>query len=160
MSCRATLAVRRAFLHSVAQCTIVTAFFAFMCSMHKKLLKNDGYFMQFFVRSMNFFLPPQYIVLEPAKMRYFQLKITISCGFTQFAFRSKWCYAVLAQSKTATQHQPAVRRVYPPAPLVCTLPSKRRPVKDAHPHSAHSAADSEWKLQAGTAQRTYHSKYS
>lgn len=78
-------------------------------------------------------------MLEPAKMRYFQLKNTIYCGRVKFAFRSKWYYTVLAQSKTATQHQPAVRRVYPPAPLVCTLPSKQRPVKAAHLHSKRTA---------------------
>ena len=51
-----------------------------MCILHKNKLKNGGYFMQFFMRSMNFFLPPQYIVLEPAKMRCFQLKSTIYCA--------------------------------------------------------------------------------
>ena len=104
MSCRATLAVIRAFLHSVAQCTIVTAFFAFMCSMHKKLLKNDGYFMQFFVRSMNFFLPPQYIVLEPAKMRYFQLKSTIYCVRAKLAIRLEMLYHVRSTASHSIAH--------------------------------------------------------
>ena len=48
--------------------------------------------MQFFVRSMNFFLPPQYIVLEPAKMRYFQLKSTIYCGRVKLAIRFEMLY--------------------------------------------------------------------
>ena len=104
MSCRATLAVRRAFLHSVAQCTIVTAFFAFMCSMHKNKLKNSSYFMQFFVRSMNFFLPPQYIVLEPAKMRHFKLKSTIYCGRVKLAFPSKIVYHVRSTASHRTAH--------------------------------------------------------
>ena len=104
MSCRATLAVRRAVLHSIAQYTIVTAFFAFMCSMHKKLLKNDGYFMQFFVRSMNFFLQPQYIVLEPAKMRYFQLKSTIYCVRVELANRLEMLYHVRSTASHSIAH--------------------------------------------------------
>lgn len=43
---------------------------------------------------MNFFLPPQYIVLEPAKMRYFQLKNAIYCGRVKLAFPSKIAYHV------------------------------------------------------------------
>ena len=50
--------------------------------------------MQFFVRSMNFFLPPQYIVLEPAKMRYFELKNTIYCGRVKLAIRFEMLYHV------------------------------------------------------------------
>ena len=53
-----------------------------MCILHKNRLKNSSFFVQFFMRSMNFFLPPQYIVLEPSKMRYFKLKSTIYCAET------------------------------------------------------------------------------
>ena len=75
-----------------------------MCIMHKKLLKNDGYFMQFFVRSMNFFLPPQYIVLEPAKMRYFQLKSTIYCGRVKLANWLEMLYHVRSTASHSIAH--------------------------------------------------------
>ena len=130
-------------------------FCAYCIKNKRQKLRN---FVHILVKLWFFGFRPQYVVdFDP----FHPTKSPTSCGFTQFAFGSKWCYTVLAQSKTAPQHQPAVRRVCPPAPLVCTLPSKQRPVKAAHLHSiAHSAADSGWKLQAGTAQRTYHSKYS
>ena len=75
-----------------------------MCILHKNKLKNVGYFMQFFMRSMNFFLPPQYIVLEPAKMRYFQLKSTIYCGRVKLAFPSKIVYHVRSTASHRTAH--------------------------------------------------------
>ena len=58
--------------------------------------------MQFFMRSMNFFLPPQYIVLEPSKMRYFQLKSTIYCGRVKLAFPSKIVYHVRSTASHRT----------------------------------------------------------
>lgn len=70
--------------------------------MHKNKLKNNDYLVQFFVRSMNFFLPPQYIVLEPAKMRYFQLKSTIYCGRVKLAFPSKIVYHVRSTASHRT----------------------------------------------------------
>ena len=67
-------------------------------------MKNNGYFVQFFMRSMNFFLPPQYIVLEPAKMRYFQLKSTIYCVRGKLAFPSKIAYHVRSTASHRTAH--------------------------------------------------------
>lgn len=58
--------------------------------------------MQFFMRSMNFFLSPQYIVLEPSKMRYFQLKSTIYCGRVKLAFPSKIVYHVRSTASHRT----------------------------------------------------------
>ena len=58
--------------------------------------------MQFFVRSMNFFLPPQYIVLEPAKMSYFQLKNTIYCGRVKLAIRFEMLYHVRSTASYRT----------------------------------------------------------
>lgn len=54
------------------------------------------------MRSMNFFLPPQYIVLEPAKMRYFQLKNTIYCGRVKFAIRFEILYHVRSTASHRT----------------------------------------------------------
>lgn len=51
---------------------------------------------------MNFFLPPQYIVLEPAKMRYFQLKSTISCGRVKLAIRFERLYHVRSTASYRT----------------------------------------------------------
>ena len=59
--------------------------------------------MQFFVRSMNFFLPPQYIVLEPAKMRYFELKNTIYCGRVKLAIRFEMLYHVHSTASYRTR---------------------------------------------------------
>lgn len=54
------------------------------------------------MRSMNFFLPPQYIVLEPAKMRYFQLKSTIYCGRVKLANRFEMLYHVRSTASHRT----------------------------------------------------------
>lgn len=98
----------------------------FLCILHKNKRQKLRNFVQNFIKLWFFGFRPQYVVdFDP----FYPIKSPTSCGFTQFAFRSKWCYTVLAQSKTAPQHHPAVRRVYPPALLVCTLPSKQRPVK-------------------------------
>lgn len=56
------------------------------------------------MRSMNFFLPPQYIVLEPAKMRYFQLKNTIYCGRVKLANRFEMLYHVRSTASHRTAH--------------------------------------------------------
>ena len=60
--------------------------------------------MQFFVRSMNFFLQPQYIVLEPAKMRYFQLKSTIYCVRVELANRLEMLYHVRSTASHSIAH--------------------------------------------------------
>ena len=60
--------------------------------------------MQFFVRSMNFFLPPQYIVLEPAKMRFFQLKSTIYCVRVKLANRFEMLYHVRSTASHSIAH--------------------------------------------------------
>lgn len=75
-----------------------------MCILHKNKLKNSGYFMQFFVRSLNFLFRPQYIVFKPAKMRYFQLKSTIYCGRVKLAFPSKIVYHVRSTASHRTAH--------------------------------------------------------
>lgn len=56
------------------------------------------------MRSMNFFLPPQYIVLEPAKMRYFQLKSTIYCVRVKLANRFEILYHVRSTASHRTAH--------------------------------------------------------
>lgn len=53
---------------------------------------------------MNFFLQPQYIVLEPAKMRYFQLKNTIYCGRVKLANRFEMLYHVRSTASHRTAH--------------------------------------------------------
>lgn len=53
---------------------------------------------------MNFFLQPQYIVLEPSKMRYFQLKNTIYCGRVKFAIRFEILYHVRSTASHRTAH--------------------------------------------------------
>ena len=53
---------------------------------------------------MNFFLPPQYIVLEPAKMRYFQLKSTIYCVRVELANRLEMLYHVRSTASHSTAH--------------------------------------------------------
>lgn len=107
-----------------------------LCILHKNKRQKLRNFVHILVKLWFFGFQPQYVVdFDP----FHPTKSPTSCGFTQFAFGSKWCYTVLAQSKTAPQHQPAVRRVRPPAPLVCTLPSKQRPVKAAHLHSKRTA---------------------
>lgn len=112
----------------------------FLYTLHKNKRQKLRNFVQNFIEMWFFGFRPQYIVdFDP----FYPIKSPTSCGFAQFAFRSKWCYTVLAQSKTAPQHQPAVRRV--PSPLACassqacTLPSKQRPVKAAHLHSKRTA---------------------
>lgn len=108
----------------------------FLCMLHKNKRQKLRNSVKNFIEMWFFGFRPQYIVdFDP----FYPIKSPASCVFTQFAFGSKWCYTVLAQSKTAPQHQPAVRRVYPPALLVCTLPSKQRPVKAAHLHSKRTA---------------------
>lgn len=108
----------------------------FLCILHKNKRQKLRNFVHILVKLWFFGFQPQYVVdFDP----FHPTKSPTSCGFTQFAFGSKWCYTVLAQSKTAPQHQPAVRRVHPPALLVCTLPSKQRPVKAAHLHSKRTA---------------------
>lgn len=83
----------------------------FLCILHKNKCQKLRNFVQNFIKMWFFGFRPQYVVdFDP----FYPTKSPTSCGFTQFAFRSKWCYTVLAQSKTAPQHQPAVRRVYPP----------------------------------------------
>lgn len=96
------------------------------------------------MRSMNFFLTPQYIVLEPAKMRYFQLKSTIYCGRVKLANRFEILYHVRSTASHRTPHQ--LRCTAPPHSKrtahclpACTLPSKQRPVKAAHLHSKRTA---------------------
>lgn len=116
-----------------------------MCILHKNKLKNGGYFMQFFVRSLNFLFRPQYIVFKPAKMRYFQMKSTIYCVRVKLAFPSKIVYHVRSTAShrtyphrlrcTAPPHSKRTAHCLP----VCTLPSKRRPVKAAHLHSKRTA---------------------
>lgn len=133
----------RAFLAGVHSCAvwarmqyISPRFRGFLCILHKNTCQKPIKFVKYFLKLWFFGFQPQYVVdFDP----FYPIKSPTSCGFTQFAFGSKWCYTVLAQSKTAPQHQPAVRRVHPPAPLVCTLPSKQRPVKAAHLHSKRTA---------------------
>ena len=97
------------------------------------------------MRSMNFFLPPQYIVLEPAKMRYFQLKNAIYCGRVKLANRFERLYHMLeSKGKGAATGGAApllLRRVAPQGtsrrvpcqvndaqlkPLTCTASAQRR----------------------------------
>ena len=89
---------------------------------------------------MNFFLPPQYIVLEQAKMRYFQLKSTIYCGRVKLAIRFEMLYHV--RSTASHRTHPTSFAVLPRRVayrVACTLPSKQRPVKAAHLHSTRTA---------------------
>ena len=72
--------------------------------MHKNKLKNGGYFMQFFIRSMNFLFRPQYIVFKPTKIRYFQLKSTIYCGRVKLANRFEMLYHVRSTAGHRTAH--------------------------------------------------------
>lgn len=94
---------------------------------------------------MNFFLPPQYIVFEPAKMRYFQLKSTIYCGRVKFAKHFEMLYHMLENKGKGAATGGAARPASPPPRRAarhepaCTLPSKQRPVKAAHPHSKRTA---------------------
>lgn len=53
---------------------------------------------------MNFFFQPQYIVLEPAKMRYFQLKSTIYCGRVKLANRFEILYHVRSTASHRIAH--------------------------------------------------------
>ena len=93
--------------------------------------------MQFFARSMNFFLPPQYIVLEPAKMRYFQLKSTIYCVRVELANRLEMLYHVRSTASHRTAHTRTGSAVLPRrtasaqrmAVRCVPCQSKQRPVK-------------------------------
>lgn len=49
-------------------------------------------------------MKPQYIVLEPAKMRYFQLKNTIYCGRAKFANPFEMLYHVRSTASHRTAH--------------------------------------------------------
>ena len=76
------------------------------------------------MKSMNFFLPPQYIVLEPAKMRYFQLKSTIYCGRVKLANRFEILYHVRSTAShrtayTRTGSAVLLRRVASAQRIVC-----------------------------------------
>ena len=70
----------------------------FLCILHKNKRQKLRNSVQNFIEMWFFGFRPQYIVdFDP----FYPIKSPTSCGFAQFAFRSKWCYTVLAQSKTA-----------------------------------------------------------
>lgn len=132
-----------------------------LCILHKNKRQKLRNFVHILVKNYFFGFRPQYIVdFDP----FYPIKSPASCVFTQFAFGSNLCYHMLENKGKGAATGGAARPASPPPRRAarnepaCTLPSKQRPVKAAHLHStAHSAAESGWKLQAGTAQRTYHS---
>ena len=125
----------RAFLAGVHSCAvwarmqyISPRFRGFLCILHKNTCQKPIKFVKYFLKLWFFGFQPQYVVdFDP----FYPTKSPTYCGFTQFAFRSKRCYTMLAQSKTAT----ATPTRCPPRVSaasqgpVCSLPSKCSPVK-------------------------------
>ena len=101
-----------AFLAGVHSCAvwarmqyISPRFRGFLCILHKNTRRKPIKFVEYFLKLWFFGFQPQYVVdFDP----FYPTKSPTYCGFTQFAFRSKRCYTMLAQSKTATRCPPRV----------------------------------------------------